>query len=173
MTTVNPQITDSMTQANAKVLGEAPALAMGSLYQTMAHSVGLAMQNAVNAQQNMNITAQAATVQGIATMYSVDTASAEAVHKNVRESVTAVESAMPPATMALPHIEGPDDVAYGVRAMTDAFAASLEALSEATCHSLLRILQIAATSACMTAMIAQPDKAASYEEVLAAIKKIA
>jgi Killing trait len=171
--TVNAQITDSVTQANTKVLGEAPAMAMGTLYQTMSQAVGLAMQNAVQAQQNMNIAAQAATVQGIATMYSIDTASAEAVHKNVRESATAVEAAMPPATVALPHIEGANDVAYGARAMADAFAASLHAISEATCHNLLRILQIAATSACVTAMIAQPDKAASYEEVLAAIRKIA
>ena len=43
---------------------------------------------------------------------------------------------------------------------------------EATYHNLLRTLQIAATSACLTAMVAQPEKGASYEEVLAAIKRM-
>jgi len=32
-TAVNSQITDSITQANTKVLGDAPAMAMGNLYQ--------------------------------------------------------------------------------------------------------------------------------------------
>ena len=57
--TVNPQITDAVTQTNVKVLAEAPAMAMGALYQTMSHSLGLLMENAVTAQQNMNIIGQA------------------------------------------------------------------------------------------------------------------
>ncbi|MEM7246316.1 MAG: RebB family R body protein, partial [Acidobacteriota bacterium] len=32
-TSVNDQITDSVTQANVKVLADAPAMAMASLYQ--------------------------------------------------------------------------------------------------------------------------------------------
>lgn len=53
-TLVNGQITDAVTQANVKVLGDAPAMAMGTVYQTMAQSIGLSMQNAVANQQNMN-----------------------------------------------------------------------------------------------------------------------
>ena len=49
-TLVNGQVTDSVTQANVKVLGDAPAVAMGTSYQTLGHSTGLAMQNAVAAQ---------------------------------------------------------------------------------------------------------------------------
>ena len=63
--TVNPQVTDAVTQANVKTLGEAPAMAMGALYQSMAHSLGLMMENAVQAQQQTNITAQAATTAGV------------------------------------------------------------------------------------------------------------
>lgn len=74
--TVNPQITDAVTQANAKVIGEAPAMAMATVYQSLAHSTGLLFENAVAAQQQMAITAQAATTQGVATLYSIDTASA-------------------------------------------------------------------------------------------------
>lgn len=58
-TLVNGQITDAVTQANVKVLGDAPAMAMGTVFQTMAHAIGLSMQNAVSNQQNMNTLAVA------------------------------------------------------------------------------------------------------------------
>jgi hypothetical protein len=73
-TAVNGQITDAVTQANVKVLGDAPALALGHIYQTMAHSTGLAFQNAVTAQQQLNMAAQAATVQGVSLLYTLPTA---------------------------------------------------------------------------------------------------
>lgn len=50
---VNSQITDAVTQANVKLLGDAPAQSMGMVYQTMAHSLSLSMQNAVSAQNGM------------------------------------------------------------------------------------------------------------------------
>ena len=50
---VNAQITDAVTQTNVKLLGEAPAQSIGMVYQTLAHSVSLSMQNAVNAQSGM------------------------------------------------------------------------------------------------------------------------
>jgi len=53
-TTVNAQITDAVTQTNVKVLAEAPAQAMATLYQVSSHSNGLAMENAVSNQQNLN-----------------------------------------------------------------------------------------------------------------------
>lgn len=49
-TPVNSQITDAVTQTNVKVLGEAPAQAMGMVYQTMAHSISLSMQNSMQTQ---------------------------------------------------------------------------------------------------------------------------
>jgi hypothetical protein len=69
-TEVNDQITDAVTQTNVKVVAEAPAMAMGQLYQTSTHSMALAMENAVTAQQNMNITAQAATTAGVTAILS-------------------------------------------------------------------------------------------------------
>ena len=44
-TPVNGMITDAVTQANVKVLGDAPAMAMGSLYQSLAHSHGILYEN--------------------------------------------------------------------------------------------------------------------------------
>lgn len=75
-TSVNSQITDAVTQSNVKVLADAPAMAMGNLYQATSQALSNAAHNATTAQQQANITAQAATTQGVATLYSVDTASA-------------------------------------------------------------------------------------------------
>lgn len=73
--TVNATITDAVTQANVKVVAEAPAMAMGAIYQTMAHSTGLMFENSVVAQNQQNILSQAATTQGVMQIYSVDTIS--------------------------------------------------------------------------------------------------
>ncbi|MBZ3928539.1 RebB family R body protein [Xanthomonas citri] len=72
-TTLDPQITDAVTQTNVKVVGEAPAVAMSSIYQSMAHSSDILFQNAVAAQQQQNTLAQAATNQGVIQTYGVDT----------------------------------------------------------------------------------------------------
>ena len=60
-TAVNSQITDAVTQTNVKVLGEAPAQAMALVYQTMAHSISLAMQNAMQAQGGLQQISNAVT----------------------------------------------------------------------------------------------------------------
>jgi hypothetical protein len=61
-THVNSQITDAITQANVKVLGDAPAMAMGKLYQAAAQALANAAHNATTAQQQNNVLAQAVTV---------------------------------------------------------------------------------------------------------------
>jgi hypothetical protein len=58
-TSLNSQITDAVTQSNVKVIGEAPAVALGSLYQALAHAAGIAGQNLVTQQQNANTLSQA------------------------------------------------------------------------------------------------------------------
>lgn len=64
-TAVNDQITDSVTQANVKVLGDAPAIAMGSLFQATAQALSNAAHNATNSQQQSYVTMQAATTQAV------------------------------------------------------------------------------------------------------------
>ena len=64
-TTVNSQITDAVTQNNVKVVGEAPAQAMGVVYQSMAHSVSLSMQNAQQAQGGLQQIGNAVTSSAI------------------------------------------------------------------------------------------------------------
>jgi hypothetical protein len=82
-TTVNDQITDSVTQANTEVLGTAPAIAMGNLYQATAQALANAAHNATSSQQQTNITAQAATTMGVTTLYSIDTASTGIATKKI------------------------------------------------------------------------------------------
>ena len=83
VTAVNGQITDAVTQANLKVLGEAPAMAMANLYQATAQALANAAHNAVSAQQQTNVTAQAATTMGVTTLFSIDTASTGVATKDV------------------------------------------------------------------------------------------
>ncbi len=72
-TSVNNQVTDAVTQSNVKVIGEAPAMAMGSLYQTMAHSTNILFENAVSSQQQGNSLALASANMGTMQIYSLDT----------------------------------------------------------------------------------------------------
>lgn len=74
--TVNGQITDAVTQANVKVLGDSPALALSNLYQAISQSMALAAGNAVTAQQQANVIHQAATTMGVTALYSLGTAAA-------------------------------------------------------------------------------------------------
>lgn len=88
MNTVNPQITDAVTQTNTKALGEAPAMAMGAIYQNLAHATGILFDNAVAAQQQLGIMAQAATNQGIMQIYSIDTTAGALAISKIAQSDT-------------------------------------------------------------------------------------
>ena len=75
-TAVNSQVTDAVSQTNTKVLGDAPAMAMGNLYQATAQALSNAAHNATTGQQQATMTAQAVMTTGVTTLYSIDTASA-------------------------------------------------------------------------------------------------
>ena len=72
---VNEQITDAVTQTNVKVVAEAPAMAMGNLYQATAQALSNAAHWSTIAMQNATMMSQAATVMGVTTLYGIDTAS--------------------------------------------------------------------------------------------------
>lgn len=79
---VNPQITDSVTQTNVKILGDAPGMAMGNLYQASGQALSNAAHNATSAQQNSNTVLQATTTQGVALVEGGDTASTATGERN-------------------------------------------------------------------------------------------
>ena len=68
---VNEQVTDSVTQVNTKVVGETPAMAMGNLVMSTSHALSNAAHNATAAQQQAQITMQAATVQGVNSLMAI------------------------------------------------------------------------------------------------------
>lgn len=195
--TVNPQITDAVTQSNVKVVGEAPAMAMGSIYQSIAYSTGILFQNAVAAQQQQNIAALAAANQGIMQIYSIDTAAEasatarldvpdhEAVLLRTQQAMAATRASSASAYDGVaPQIEAAvklanettlgnaSEFAYAVRANADAVTASLQAVDKAYHDGLMRTVKIAATAACLEAMLRHPEKAGDYQQVLQAIQHL-
>lgn len=216
-TAVNDQITDAVTQSNVKVIGEAPAFAMGSIYQSMAHSTGILFENAVAAQQQQNMLAQAAATQGVMQIYSLDTtAAAGATEKvaqtgvsdnltslltvlnafksgNANPGTNAVAEAAPaaeetpvdaPAAKIADPIQAAvkfsndavlgnvDAFVSGLHGAVDAMAHALDAMNRVTHTNMLHILQEAALSAALGAMIREPDKAKEYETVLQVIQRM-
>ena len=82
-TAVNSQITDSVSQVNTKVLGDAPAVAMGNLFVATSQALGNAAHNATNNQQQSYVTMQATTTQGVSTLLGVDTATTGVATKSI------------------------------------------------------------------------------------------
>jgi hypothetical protein len=106
-TPVNGMITDSVTQTNVKVLGDAPAMAMGAIYQSLAHSTGILYENAASSQQQLAIAAQAATNQGVIQIYSVDTmagavAASKLAQSDVPDNMMSILAALRASTGSIP-----------------------------------------------------------------------
>ena len=106
-TAVNDQITDAVTQANVKVVGDAPAMAMGAIFQSLAHSTGILYENATSSQQQLAIASQAATNQGVIQIYSIDTmagaaATSKVAQSDVPDTLLALLTALRAGTSPLP-----------------------------------------------------------------------
>ena len=74
-TTVNDQISDSISQVNTEVLGAAPAVAMGNVFVATSQALSNAAHNATSNQQQSYVTLQASTTQALGTLFSIDTSS--------------------------------------------------------------------------------------------------
>ncbi|MBU6393264.1 MAG: RebB family R body protein [Sphingomonadales bacterium] len=83
-TSLNSQITDAVSQANVKVVGDAPAMAMGNLYISTSQALANAAHNATANQQQSSVTMQASTTQGVATLLSIDIGSTGAATVRIR-----------------------------------------------------------------------------------------
>ncbi|TCW82233.1 thioredoxin reductase [Burkholderia sp. SRS-46] len=80
---VNPAITDAVTQANVKVVGEAPAMATGSLYQAQSHSLSVLFENAVQQQSQSAVQLPTSTNVGTMQLYTLGPASAGAAASEI------------------------------------------------------------------------------------------
>jgi hypothetical protein len=165
-TTVNDQITDSVTQPNIKVLGDAPAIAMGHIYQSLAQTTGILMQNATAAQQQMNIILQATTTQGVAMMYSLTSAATAATaeaEKNAAEGAAAAKTVADAATSALAEA-APEAAEPAPATIPDSFASAVIHLQSA--HALGLAIQNAAAFLQASCVIATAAKAAAFTSYL-------
>lgn len=87
-TAVNDQITDSVTQSNLTALGDAPAFALGTVYQSLAHAAALAMHNAVAHQQQWLTLQTAVTAQAVCSV--LDTGAKAGDADRLAETVAAL-----------------------------------------------------------------------------------
>jgi hypothetical protein len=94
-TPVNSQITDAVTQQGVAILANAPAMAMGTIYQSAAHSISILYQNAAQAQHQASICAQAATNQGVIQIYSVGSMAGAIAAANLGRASTAALPSKP------------------------------------------------------------------------------
>lgn len=182
-TTVNPMITDAVTQANTKVVGEAPAMAMATIYQTIAHATSLALENAVSAQSQQFVISQAATAEAVTMMFSLNAATcaplaneafAAGSAKVQAASFGGINSQITDAVnQTLQAVLGSaGDFSYAVRSASEAMQATLNEISAANYQSALHTLQLAATATCLRLMLADPTQAEVYGEVLNSIRRL-
>lgn len=184
-TPVNNQITDAVTQANVKVIAEAPAMAVGSIYQTLAHATGILFENAVSAQQQMSTVMQATVTQGVMQIYSVDTmdgAGPQQVLDQLKNSTaklsaasegnldSQIEDAVKQNLRSV--LDSAGDVSFAVRSAAEAMQSSLSGISSVSYDDGMRTLQLAASAACLHAMIADPGQADAYAKVLDEIRRL-
>ena len=73
--TQNNQVFLYTKAVNELVLNEAKEVAMGSLYQSVSHAMGLGALNAIFSQQQNYVTAQAVTTMAATMLYSISTVS--------------------------------------------------------------------------------------------------
>ena len=69
MRNMNSAVAQNVAMINAMTVGMSPAMAMGSQYQSIAYSTGLAAMNQVFAQQQANISHQASSVVSVINAY--------------------------------------------------------------------------------------------------------
>ncbi len=74
MAVVNELITDSATRVNTKVVGDTPAMALGNLMTSTGQALGNAGHEASAGNQQVYISLQATTVQGVNSLIATGSA---------------------------------------------------------------------------------------------------
>jgi hypothetical protein len=181
-TAVNNQITDTVTQTNTKVLGDAPAVAMGNLYVATAQALANAAHNAVANQQQLNVTAQAATAMGVATLLALDTANNQSgIATNAAPqallATLAPNAAMQTIQEAIEFVDALalDDAepwANAVKEVMAAVARGLLDLQNAARAANMDIFRQAALCFAVTRMINSPDQFEQYQKIVQLIKEL-
>jgi hypothetical protein len=138
-TAINSQVTDSVTQANTKVLGDAPALALSNFYITASQALGNAAHNATTQQQQANAVSQAALTMSVETLYAIDTAATGVATSKIFQTSSAKMAASKPVEVTADQVVGhihtllgsPQGRSQMQQAITQASESKLTADSEA------------------------------------------
>jgi hypothetical protein len=181
-TAVNDQITDAVTQTNTKVLGDAPAVVMGNLYVATAQALANAVHNAVANQQQLSVTAQAATTMAVVTLLSSDTSNDQggtarnaapqallaalapnAAVQTIQEAIKSVDA------LAL---ENAEPWANAVKEVMAAVARGLLDLQNVARTANMDIFRQAALCAAVTRMINSPEQLEQYQKIVQLIKEL-
>ncbi len=84
-TSVNPQITDAVTQANVTVLGSGPAVSTVQAQLSLSQAQGVLFANMVNNQQQLAMAGQASMIGGILKLLDAGSGKDENNQNNVPE----------------------------------------------------------------------------------------
>ena len=96
-------VADNQTAAGQSPpsLALSPATTLQRLYVAVGQALSVAANNAVNAQQQSNVTGQASTTQGITLLYSIDTAAvAIATRKELDKAGANSAAERPPSDLS-------------------------------------------------------------------------
>lgn len=182
-TPVDSQITDAAAEAGVQITAEAPAIALGSLYQSTAQALGIAAHNAVTAQQQNAISMQAATAQAVMQLFSVDTAGRAAgldAERNSALAQTLVAAASPDAvTQTIGRaVESMDRLTldsagawfHAARDLMSAVADSLRDFQKVAQEAGMAAVKQAAIASTLVQMLKAPDQLEQYQKILALIE---
>lgn len=184
-TVVDGSTHDASAGANTELLGDAPAIAIGHLYQATAHALGVAVENAVSAQQQINTMAEAATNQALMQLFTVDTpriappsdgSNATAVAQTLAATAgpgavaDAIKQAIESASRLELHEAGP--WAHAAKELMGMVAASLWEFQKVGLDTGMSMVKQAATAVVLIRMIHAPDQLEQYQKILAVIKEL-
>lgn len=179
----NDEITDAVTATNTRASGNAATVALGNIYQAVAHALANAVQNAVNTQQQSYILAQAATTQAIMQLLSID--SPNGMMPSDGDKASAVANALAATTVpdaAVSTIEQAIESANkvgsenanpwsdAVRSIMSTVVVALRELQMASQDYNMAMVKQAAMAAVLTAMIKAPDQLEQYHKILGLIQ---
>lgn len=185
MSTVNPQVTDAVTQSNVHAHDNAADIALRNLYQVAAQAMGNAAMSAVSSQQQSYILAQAATTQGVMQLYTLVEADgakpaleseppytvspAAAVMDSADALAPADAASVPNNVIAFDHT-GP--WSHAARELMDTVADTLREFQKVSQEANMAILKQAAITATLARMLEAPDQLEQYHKVLTMIEAL-
>ncbi|SFR86886.1 Killing trait domain-containing protein [Dyella sp. OK004] len=179
---VNPQISDAVTQASSQIPGGALAISLSQLYQGAAQALVNAAHNAVSSQQQSNVLMQAATTQAVMQLLSMDSADNATPPDENKASALPQTLAATTSPDALAHIEqaiesankhGLDNAgswSHAARDIMNTVAGALRELQKVSQETGMAMVKQAAIAAVLVHMIKAPDHLEQYQKILGLIE---